>query len=260
MSKLALITGASSGIGAAIARLHARKGGDVILVARREAELQTLKKELEQKHKVKAHVFARDLSGKDAAFALFEDVKSAGLEVDFLINSAGFGGQGAHIERDLDKEIAMIDLNIEALMTLCHAFGRDMADRGYGKILNLGSSAGFMPGPNQAVYFATKAFVNSYSQALDQELREKGVTVTVLAPGYVETEFAKRADLEGTQLVEQSADTAENVARIGYEAMRAGELVTVNKSGIGIALRFIQPFMPRRAVLKLAQKMQAKAA
>ncbi|MEM9844413.1 MAG: SDR family NAD(P)-dependent oxidoreductase, partial [Pseudomonadota bacterium] len=183
MDKIALITGASSGIGKEFAKYHAGKGGDVILTARRAEILKTLKSEIEEQYGVKAHVFAADLAKPDAAEKLYKDIKKAKLQVDVLINNAGFGGRGVHIERDLNRELGMIDVNVKSLVTLTHMFGHDMAARGAGKILNVGSTAGFMPGPQQAVYFATKAFVNSFSQAVDQELRDRGVTCTVLAPG-----------------------------------------------------------------------------
>lgn len=257
MSNTALITGASAGIGTEFARFHASKGGDLILTARREDALLALKSEIEVNHGVKVHVFAHDLGVPDAADKLYSKVKAAGLRVDILINNAGFGGRGIHTERDLAEEHSMIGLNVSALMTLCHRFGGDMVTQGGGKILNVGSTAGFMPGPSQAVYFATKAFVNSYSQALDHELRGKGVTCTVLAPGYVETEFAARADLEGTNLTKNGA-TAESVARHGYNAMRAKELVTVNERMLGIMVNWIIPLLPRRLVLKMVSDMQKK--
>jgi short-subunit dehydrogenase len=193
MTATALITGASSGIGAAFARYHAAIGGDLVLVARREDALEQLKTELEAKHGIKVHVFARDVGSGEAAQALYDEVTKAGIEVGILINNAGFGGRGNHIERELASEQAMVDLNIMSLMTLTRLFGHDMAQRGKGYILNVGSTAGFMPGPSQAVYFATKAFVNSYSQALNEELKPRGVKVTVLAPGYVETAGSRRS-------------------------------------------------------------------
>ena len=258
MSNTALITGASAGLGVEFARYHAAQGGDVILTARRESALNDLKAELEAKHGITAHVFALDLGAPGGADKLYELVKEAGLRVDVLINNAGFGGHGQHITRDLAQEQAMIDLNVDALVTLTHRFGKDMADQGGGKILNVGSTAGFIPGPQQAVYFATKAFVNSFSQAVDQELRDRGVTCTVLAPGYVKTEFAEAANLEGTKLVNQGGATAEAVAKHGYDAMKMGQLVTINETGLSMMLNWIVPLLPRRTVLKMVSNMQAK--
>lgn len=258
MGKTALITGASSGIGEAFARYHARKGGDIILTARSGDKLATLAKELEGDHGIKVHVFALDLGADGGADDLIAQVAQAGLQVDILINNAGFGGQGAHVARDLADEQAMIDLNVKALVTLAHAFGGQMAARGGGRILNVGSTAGFMPGPMQAVYFATKAFVKSYSEALDHELRAKGVTVTLLAPGYVETGFADRADLAGTDLIKGGGKSAASVAKHGYDAMMQGKLVTVNEGLLSVAVNWEIPLVPRRAVLKMVNKMQTK--
>lgn len=258
MSNTALITGASSGIGMEFARYHASKGGDVIITARREGTLNTLKAELEQKHGIEVHVFALDLGAQGGAEALYQKIKAAGLKVDILINNAGFGGQGMHIDRPLVDELGMIDLNVKALVALTHLVATDMVAQGGGKILQVGSTAGFMPGPNQAVYFATKAFVKSFSEAIDQELRPRGVTSTVLAPGYVETEFAQTANLEGTKLVSGGGKTPASVAKHGYDAMMRGDLVTVNERGLGFLVNWVIPFLPRRQVLKMVQNMQAK--
>lgn len=258
MSNTALITGASSGLGVEFARHHAAKGGDLIITARREAELNALKAELEAEHGISVHVIALDLGAEGGAAQLYDAVKAAGLRVDILINNAGFGGHGLHIERDLAGEHAMIDLNIKSLIELTHRFGNDMVAQGGGKILNVGSTAGFIPGPGQAVYFATKAFVNSFSQAIDQELRAKGVTCTVLAPGYVETEFAKAANLEGTQMVKSGGAKAADVAKFGYDAMQAGKLLVINDRGLSLLLNWILPFFPRRTVLGIVAKSQSK--
>ncbi|WP_226779781.1 SDR family NAD(P)-dependent oxidoreductase [Oceaniglobus trochenteri] len=258
MTNTALITGASSGIGAAFARLHAEKGGDVVLSARSADALEKLAAELEAEHGIAAHVFPADLGQEGAAQQLYDRVKAAGLKVNILINNAGFGGQGKLTERAVAEDLAMIDLNIKALVVLTHAFGRDMAANGGGKILNVGSTAGFMPGPYQATYFATKAFVNSFSQAVDHELRDQGVTCTVLAPGYVETGFAKAANLEGTGLVKGGGATARSVAEHGYRAMQAGKLVSVNETLLGFVVNWLIPMAPRRMVLKMIEKMQKK--
>jgi len=259
MVATALITGASAGIGEALARYHAGKGGDMVLVARRQDKLDALKRDIEGKFAVKVHVIAMDIGTAEAAQTLYDQVRAGGHEIGVLINNAGFGGRGNHINRELAAEQAMVDLNVMSLMTLTRLFAADMAARGSGHILNVGSTAGFMPGPKQAVYFATKAFVNSYSQALNEELKPKGVSVTVLAPGYVETEFAKVADLEGTQLAKSGA-TAESVAKIGYDAMMEGKLVAINEMGLKLAMNWIIPLVPRRLMLKLVSKMQSKTA
>jgi uncharacterized protein len=258
MPNIALITGASSGIGRELARIHAATGGDVILVARRAEALAALKSELEAAHKITAHIFAQDIGTAQAAMDLYKSVTSAGHHVDILINNAGFGGQGEHLSRDLAQEQAMIDLNVSALVTLTHEFGRDMVARGGGKILNVGSTAGFFPGPLQAVYFATKAFVVSYSQAVDFEMRPKGVTCTVLAPGYVATEFAKVANLEGTGLVKGGGATAQSAALAGYKAMMAGRSVIISDAFLKFSINWLFPLMPRKMVLSMIAKLQKK--
>jgi short-subunit dehydrogenase len=258
MSNTALITGASAGIGAAFARYHATKGGDLIITARCETALLELKADLEAAHSINVHVIAADIGTANGVEELISAVDALGIDVDFLINNAGFGGHGIHTDRDIADEQAMIDLNVKALVALTHHFGGQMAVRGQGRILNVGSTAGFMPGPLQAVYFATKAFVNSFSQAVDQELRAKGVTCTVLAPGYVGTEFADRANLGGTDLVSGGGATATSVAKHGYDAMLAGKLVTVNEAKLGFMVNWLIPMLPRRMVLKMVTKMQSK--
>lgn len=258
MGNVALVTGASSGIGAEFARYHAERGGDLVLTARREAALESLKQELEAAHGITVHVIALDLGSDGAAQTLHDQIKAAGIEIDVLINNAGFGGQGAHLARKLAEETGMIDLNVKALMSLTHLMAGDMVARGAGKILNVGSTAGFMPGPNQAVYFATKAFVKSYSEALAQELKGSGVSVTLLAPGYVETEFAARSGLEGTRLVSGGGKTPQSVAKYGYDAMRRAELVAVNEPLLGFMVNWIIPLLPRKVVLRMVEKMQAK--
>lgn len=258
MAKIALITGASSGIGAEFARIHARKGGDVVITARSSGKLQELATELETAHGITAHVFTADLGTPEGAPSLIRQVAEAGLQIDILINNAGFGGRGRHIDRPLDDELEMIDLNVKALVALSHHFGAQMAKRATGRILNVGSTAGFMPGPLQAVYFATKAFVKSFSEALDHELRPQGVTVTLLAPGYVETGFAERADLNGTGLVKGGGKSAASVAKHGYDAMQRGALVTVNEGLLGFMVNWVIPLLPRRAVLAMMERMQRK--
>ena len=234
---LAVITGASGGIGRALAEYHAAKGGDLILAARRAVELDALKADIEAKHSVSVTPVACDLGTPEGLATLIA------------------GGRGAFIERHLADDLAMVDLNVNAVMILCHAIAPGMVARGGGRILNVGSTAGMMPGPMQATYFATKAFVNSFSQALDEELRAQGVTV--LAPGYVETDFAARADLENTPLT-RSGQSPEAVARVGYDAMMDGRLHVVNEGMLSVLTNWVIPLLPRRQVLKMVRKMQTK--
>ena len=253
MGETALITGASSGIGLALAELHAERGGDLILVARSEDRLEEIATRLRADHGVRVDVLAADLGTSDGRAATLQAAEAQG--VDILINNAGFGGTGDHLDREIDDEIAMVELNIVALMDLAHGIGRQMVSRGGGRILNVGSTAGMMPGPGMAVYFATKAFVRSYSLALAEELRSKGVTVTVLAPGYVETNFAERAGMAGSRMTKSGGATAEEVARVGYEAMMAGKLHVINQRSLALALNWIVPLLPIRAVTRAMRRM-----
>ncbi|MEM6656648.1 MAG: SDR family oxidoreductase [Pseudomonadota bacterium] len=258
MPDTALITGASSGIGAEFARYHAAKGGDLVIVARRQGPLDDLKAELEAAHGVTVTVLAQDVGTSSQAKALHEAIKSQGIDIDILINNAGFGGHGAFLDRDLDKDQAMIDLNVSALVTLSHLIGNDMRTRGIGRMLHVSSTASFQPGPYQAVYFATKAFVTSFSQAIDEEMRAQGITSTALCPGLVDTEFVATADLGDTGLAKQKAATPQSVAKCGYDAMMAGDLIAINDRTLSFMLTWLVPLLPRRRVLKMIASMQSK--
>ena len=256
MANTALITGASSGIGAEFAKYHAEKGGDLIITARRGDALDKLKTELEAEHGIAVTTVALDLGSVDGARKLYDAVKDHDIKI--LINNAGFGGHGLFIERDLAADLAMIDLNVKSLVALCHLIGNDMVKNGGGKILNVSSTASYMAGPLQATYFATKAYVSSFSQALDEELRDKGVTVTALEPGYVETEFAASANLEGTNLIKGGGATPRSAAKYGYDAMRRGELRAINDGTLRFLLNWVFPWLPNRMKLKQVRKMQEK--
>ncbi|MEO0747967.1 MAG: SDR family oxidoreductase [Pseudomonadota bacterium] len=258
MPNTALITGASAGIGAEFARYHARKGGDLVIVARRQEPLDALKAELESLHDITVTVIAMDVGTPEQATALYEAIKAKGIEIDVLINNAGFGGHGAFLDRDLAKDQAMIDLNVGALVTLSHHVGQEMKARGKGKMLQVSSTAAFQPGPYQATYFATKAFVSSFSQAIDEEMRPHGVTSTALCPGLVNTEFVAVADLEGTGLAKQKGATPASVAKVGYDAMMRGDLISINEARLNVMMNWIIPLLPRRTVLKTVGGMQTK--
>lgn len=257
MPNTALITGASAGIGREFARYHASKGGDVIITARRADELEALKAELESAHGITVTAIPLDLGAEGGAQSLYDAAKATGQQIDILINNAGFGGHGKFIDRDLQADLGMIDLNIKALVSLTHMVGRDMAAQGGGKILNVSSTASYMPGPLQATYFATKAYVSSFSQAIANELKDKNLTVTALEPGYVETEFAAAADLEDTNLVKNGATPA-SVAKFGYEAMLKGQLRAINDPQLRFMLNWIMPLLPRKMALNMVRKMQEK--
>lgn len=257
MDNTALVTGASSGIGAELARYHAAKGGDLVLVARSEGKLNALKSELESAHCIKATVIAADLAQPDSAEKIFGATESAGIQIDILINNAGFGGHGKFHERDLAKDQAMMQVNMGALVNLTHHYLKGMVERNSGKILHVASTAGFMPGPLQAVYYATKAFVISFSQAISQELSGTNVTSTALCPGTVATGFVAAGDLDGIKAWDKAA-TPDSVAKCGYDAMMNGELVKINEPSLTFMLNWVVPFLSRKTVLKISQKFMEK--
>jgi len=258
MSNTALITGASGGIGRDLARVHAQHGGDLVIVARRKEALETLKAELEQKHGVKVLCLAVDLSEPGAVGRIYDAVKAQGLEIDVLINNAGFGGHGKFHERPWQQDAAMIQLNVTALCEMTHVFVQDMVARQRGKILNVASTAGFLPGPLQAVYYATKAFVLSFSQAIAQELEEENITVTALCPGAVATGFSGRAGLDDVAAFRNAA-TSESVARVAYDAMQKGKLVAINERTLSFLLNWVVPLLPRRTVLRMSRQTMEKS-
>lgn len=255
MKNVGLITGASSGIGMELAKIHASKGRDLILVARRVDELMKLKIELEASFKIQVEVIPLDLMKENAADSLFQLVKEKNIQVDYLFNNAGLGGYGKFHERDLKKEREMIQLNVIALTELTHLFLPEMIQRKSGKILNTASTAGFMPGPMQSVYFATKAFVVSFTQGVAQEVSKDGVTLTALCPGPVQTEFEKAAGMEGSGLF-KSAASAESTALKGYNAMEKGKLIAITGVSLKFAINWIIPLLPRKVILKMVQNLQ----
>ncbi|MGA1677518.1 MAG: SDR family NAD(P)-dependent oxidoreductase [Pseudomonadales bacterium] len=256
MTQTALITGASSGIGAELARIHAASKGNLVIVARRADRLQALKAELERAHGVAVTVIADDLTDGDAARRIHAAVQSAGIKVDFLINNAGFGGRGLFHEIPWTQSLSMIQLNAMALAGLTRAFLPDFVERNSGRILNVTSTAAEMPGPLQAVYFASKAFSASLSNALAEELRSTEVTITNFMPAATATEFAARAGMEGSALF-ANAVSAHEVAQEGYAAMLRGDLDAYG--GMGFKRRAMQVLVKmllKRVQLRAVRKSQ----
>ncbi len=256
MKNTALITGASAGIGKELAYIHAEKGGDLILVARRKEKLEELKTDIEKKHSVKVMIITKDLGLANAPKEVYDEVKAAGIEIDYLINNAGFGGLGKFHERAWESDLAMIQLNVIALTALSRFFLDDFVKRNSGKILNVSSTASFAPGPLQAVYFATKAFVTFFSNALTEELSDTNVTVTNLMPGATETEFAKVSGMDKTPGF-QKPFSAYGVAKDGYEGMLKGKMDVI--SGLTFSQKMMLsmiPFTPKRVLIKQMRKFQ----
>ncbi len=256
MKNIALITGASSGIGKEFAKIHAEKGGDLIVVARSVDKLDALKRELEGAYGIQVFVIGMDLSLSETPRSLYDRVRSDGHEIDFLINNAGFGGHGKFHERDWSKDLAMINLNVVALTALTRFFLPDFVRRNSGRILNVSSTASLMAGPLQAVYFATKAFVTSFSNAIAEEVSDTNVTVTALLPGATETEFARSSGMDKTDLFDKTF-SAREVAQAGYDGMISGKLNVL--AGLTFAQRLMMsavPFTPKKILLKQVRKMQ----
>lgn len=256
--KTALITGASGGIGEALAWKMAGNDINLVLVARSEEKLKQLAEALKQKHKVKAEYVVSDLAQPDAPAELFTKTESMGLTIDYLVNNAGFGNFGLFAETEWEKEAEMIQLNISALTALTKYYVQPMVQQKSGRILNVASTAAFQPGPLMAVYYATKAYVLSFSEALANELAEHKVTVTALCPGPTKTGFADAADMAGSNLFQSGmVATAKEVAEYGYRAMMAAEVVAIPGVINKLMAKSVN-FLPRKAVTALVRKVTDK--
>jgi short-subunit dehydrogenase len=245
----ALITGASAGLGVEFAKLFAADKHDVVLVARRKERLEELGAQLAKAHGIRAHAVPVDLAAPDATAKVMEAVR--GMEIDFLVNNAGFGSSGAFAQADAARELEMIQVNITVLTALTRELLPGMIARKRGRVLNLGSTAGFQPGPFMAVYYASKAYVNLFTEALWYELKGTGVTATVSCPGATATEFAAAAGNDRSRLFKSGVASAEVVARQAYKAMHAGKPMVIHgfKNKLGVqALRL----SPRSAVRAIA--------
>jgi short-subunit dehydrogenase len=257
-SPYALVTGASSGIGTAFAHELAQQGKNLVLVARRIDRLESLAQELSGKHGIDVRVFPSDLGLIDAAADLYHSVKTAGIEVDILINNAGVGIQGDFLEMDTDKIQSMLVLNIHSLTMLSQFFGRDMAKAGKGHILQVASMAAFIPTPYVSAYAATKAFVGSFSDAIRHELKHKGVKVTTLYPGITTTEFNEVANAQSPKLMNASVLSAESVAQIGLKAMYKGKRKSI-PGFINNVTAIFSALTPRGILVGSAGDLMAKA-
>lgn len=258
MRETVLVTGASSGIGVAFAEAFAERGYDLVLVARRREPMEDLAVRLERQHGGRVRVVAMDLQGQEAAAALYASLRGAGVEIDVLVNNAGIGVLGDFIANDPDVQIGSVQLNVITLTVLCQLFGREMARRGHGGILNVASTAAFQPSPHMAVYGATKAYVLSLSEAIHEELKPNGVAVTALCPGPTESSFHEVSGTKRLGLFSKvPMMSAREVAEAGIRAMLAGEPLVVpgviNKLGA-----FSPRLLPRWMVRKVTGKLFAE--
>jgi short-subunit dehydrogenase len=252
----ALITGASNGIGLELAKVHASKGGDLVLVARNKSKLDELKTELESKYKVSVYTIGKDLSAINSAQEVYDETTKQNIQIDYLINNAGFGDFGMFVETEWNKELQMINLNITTLTQFTKLYLQDMVKRRSGKIMNVASTAAFQSGPTMAVYFATKAYVLSFSEAVNNEVSDKGVTITTLCPGATESGFQAAAAMEESNLVKgKKLPTSKEVAEYGYASMMKGKTVAIHGLMNWIMANSVR-FIPRAIVVKVTRKIQ----
>lgn len=258
MPKTALITGASSGIGLELAKLFARNKIDLVLVARSADKLETIARELAVQYDITATVIVSDLSQANAAIELFRETQTRGLAIDYLVNNAGFGILDKFLSTDLNRELEMIQLHVATTTTLTKLYATEMAAHGGGRILNVASTAAFQPGPWMAVYYATKAYMLSYSEAANEALKGSGVTVTCLCPGPTPTNFQVRAKNRKKGILRHVKTSVEYVAKRGYTAMHAGKPLVIpgilNQIGA-----FAVRLLPRRIVTFLSRKASEKS-
>ncbi len=254
MRERVLLTGASSGIGLELAKCFAAEGCDVVIVARRAERLLWLAEELKGSYGVDATVLTEDLADREAPARLAAALESQDKPIDVVVNNAGFGMRGRFHELSLDRQLAMLQLNITSLVELTHRLLAGIHSRGRGGVLNVASTAAFQPGPNMAVYYASKAFVLSFTEAVREGLRDSGLHICCLCPGPTKSEFAELADMDDSRLFRRGAMTAADVARAGHRGYRANRAVTVpglaNKLGAQ-ASRLLPRALMRRLVARL---------
>jgi len=255
--KTALITGASRGIGRALTDLFARDGYDLVLVAQDRHALEALAQELRARAHVTVTVIATDLSRPTASEDLITELQRAAITIDVLVNNAGFGVHGACVETDWSRELAMMQVNMVVVTHLTKRFARQMVERGHGKILNVASTAAFQPGPLMAVYYASKAYVLSFSEALANELQGSGVTLTVLCPGPTDTNFQLRAGMTHTRLFRRGAMDAKTVAIAGYRGLMRGEVLVIPGFRNRL-LAFGVRLVPRGYVTRISRWLQER--
>src|SRR5262245_5926551 len=253
----ALVTGASYGIGLDLAECFAKDGYDLVLAARSEATLKQEAERLAQQHGVKVAAIAIDLGEHGAGHRLADAVRARGTHVDVLVNNAGYGIAGGFAGSDETNQLGMIDLNVRALVELTHAFWPDMLKRGRGGVLNVASTAAFQPGPLMAVYYASKAFVFSFSEALWREAEGTGVHVSCLCPGPTQSKFRERAGTGKTRLTTLGTPVSSlSVAEAGYRAFQENQRVLITGARNRLLARLV-PYLPRRTILDIAHRIQS---
>jgi len=253
--KTTLITGASEGIGYEFAKIFAEKGHDLILVARNESRLQTITQELSTEFKIQVKYYAKDLSKPENAQFIYEDLKSQNIQVEYLVNNAGFGINNQYIDIEWQRELEMFNLNMITLAYFTKVFAKDMKERGFGRILNLGSTGSFQPGPFMAGYCATKAFVLNLSEAINYELKGTNVSVSTLCPGVTESKFHEVAQTRKTIMMKiLSHASAADVAKYGYKLMIKGKSYGIH-GFINKIMILLNRFAPRSMSIATAAKL-----
>jgi len=249
----ALVTGGTSGIGYELAKLLAKDGFNLVIAARNQGELSLVSKEFTKQYGIEVITISKDLFNPESAFELYDEIQSKNITIDILVNDAGQGQYGEFIDTDIRKELSIINLNISSLVVLTKLFLKDMVKKGSGKILNLSSVASKAPGPWQSVYHGTKAFVQSFTEAVRSEVKDSGVTVTALLPGATATDFFYKADMLDSKIVKDGKlGSAEDVAKDGYKALMDGDDMVISgfKNKAQVAMGNITPDA------KLADKMK----
>ena len=256
-SKTVLITGASSGIGAAFAEIFAKNAYNLVLVARREKELNTIKKKCEQQSNAHVKILVKDLTHPKAPEEIYHELKRENIQIDILINNAGFGEYGSFYKTSWEKEAAMIQVNITALTALTKLFGQDMIQRKSGTIMNVSSVAAFLPGPLMSVYYATKAYVLSLSEALANDLQGTGVKVIALCPGMTKTGFQDAAGFAEKAENEERMISAEEVAAYGFNVIQKGKPVIAIPGLKNKIIARLGWTLPRTVLAKIIRSVQS---
>ncbi len=258
MNKYVLITGASTGIGYELARLFAKNGYNLVLVSRNKKRLEVIAMEMENQHDIQVKVIPKDLSKSSAPQELYDDIVADGINITMLVNNAGFGINGKFTDVSVNKHIELIQLNITSLTELCKLFGTDMVKRHSGSILNVASTAAFQAGPFMSSYYASKAYVLLLSEALNNELAQDGVNVSVLCPGPTHTEFGVRADMSSAKILNVPwVMSAAEVAEIGFSGLMKGKKIII-PGLMNKLLAFSVRFTPRSIMVLIIRSLNQK--
>ncbi len=252
-----LITGASGGIGKELAILFAKDGFNLVLVARSKENLMKVKNEIESFSDGSIQIYSKDLSKEDEIIALQNELSSNNIQIDYLVNNAGFGLFGEFVNTSLDEELNMIDLNIRTVTHLTKLFLKGMVERNKGGVMNIASTAAFQPGPLMSVYYATKAYVLSFSEALSNEMKGTNVKITAVCPGATETNFGNRASMNESKLFQSGVGNVKDVARIAYEGFNKGKTIVIPGTTNKVLANSVR-FMPRKMVTSVVRYIQRR--